>query len=697
MKMTIKKTAISLTAAMVLFGSVATYKVMAVNNIKLLVDGKDITQLSSPIIENDRTLVPIRFISEELGATVTWNNDERSVFVQKGNESVLLRIGSNLVQYDNGADYDISDVAPKIYNDRTYVPLRLVSNALGIAVDWNDASRTVLVDSTRQGDKTEFFDIKLLTQNPGQTINGKTNLQLGTSELFTSAGNEVRFLLLEPSTGKGFILARGNLVNGSYTFLPRIEDNGSKILVGAIYDKNGKFLGGDSIPVNISISPIVNIKNINNGQVITGSTSIEADINFFPAYVKYEITNLNTGKVSLTEEQDPLGAFTWSPDVIQNGNHSIRVIAYDSNNNSYPGTSIDVQVAMTRSLDLGGVTEGQTINNSVNLIAKRNFEGVTGTEFLMKNVSTGLVSTIGKIPYGGYKWTPGPNDTGTKELIVKVTVSDGTVYESDPIRVYVEGSPKVLLEGIGPNQVVTGTTKLKVNSNVNLDSVSYYIINSKGTKKAIATNMAPTQEISYTPASSDAGNVSIQAEGNYQGKKLISDKINFKVYLGTIYESKPVIEQDKFIGFASGLAKNSYQNTGMSAALQTAQAILETGWGQKVPVDKYTGVLSNNLFGIKGSGPKGSVTSNTWEVYNGVSYRVDAEFRAYDNPSQSWADHKEFLNRDRYTYFRGVMFDYMQGAWALKRAGYATDPQYPMKLMKLINQYNLYELDKVGI
>src|SRR5690606_5174736 len=134
-----------------------------------------------------------------------------------------------------------------------------------------------------------------------------------------------------------------------------------------------------------------------------------------------------------------------------------------------------------------------------------------------------------------------------------------------------------------------------------------------------------------------------------------------------------------------------------SAALQTAQSILETGWGQSVPVDEYTGQLSNNLFGIKGVGSAGSVTSNTWEVYNGVTYRIDAEFRAYNSPEESWADHKEFLNRDRYTGFREVMFDYTQGAWALKRAGYATDPEYAIKLMRLIEQYNLDELDKVGI
>ena len=46
---------------------------------------------------------------------------------------------------------------------------------------------------------------------------------------------------------------------------------------------------------------------------------------------------------------------------------------------------------------------------------------------------------------------------------------------------------------------------------------------------------------------------------------------------------------------------------------------------------------------------------------------------------------------------RDVMYDYSQGAWALKRAGYATDPEYALKLMNLINQYNLDELDKVGI
>jgi len=686
-------------AVMLVFSGNTSREVMAADPIKLIVDGKDITSLSSPIIENDRTLVPIRFISEELGANVTWNNNDRTALVQKGTSSVLLRIGSQLVEYNNGGDYELSDVAPKIFNDRTFVPLRLISNALGIGIEWNNDNRSVYVDSSKTSESTSFFDVKIMTQIPGQAIEGKTQLQLGTSEIYISEGNVVKYLLLDPSTAKGFVVASGDQITGTYDWLPKIEDIGNKVLVGAIYDKNGKFVAGDSIPVNINVNPRVALTGLNEGQVIQSSTSIGADINFVASYIKYEITNLNTGKVTLTEEQDPLGKFNWSPMTGDNGLYSIKVIAYDKNNNAYPSTpiTVNVQVSLVRSLALGGVKAGSTINKAVTLSAVRNFD-VSETEFLIRDVNTGVISTIAKIPYGGYKWIPGPQDSGVKELIVRVT-AQGTVYDSDPVRVTIDGNPNILLEGIGPKQVVTGQVKLKVTSNVNLDSVNYILTNLKtGTRRVLASNISPTAEYTYTPTSSDAGDMIIQAEGIYQGKKLSSEQIKFKVYLGETYGPKPIIAKDKFLGLASGLARTSYEKTGMSAALQTAQAILETGWGQSVPVDKYTGVLSNNLFGIKGVGPAGAVISNTWEVYNGVTYRVDAEFRAYPSVELSWMDHKDFLlNRDRYAGFKSVMFDYTQGAWALKRAGYATDPQYPIKLMKLINQYNLQELDKVGI
>ena len=136
----------------------------------------------------------------------------------------------------------------------------------------------------------------------------------------------------------------------------------------------------------------------------------------------------------------------------------------------------------------------------------------------------------------------------------------------------------------------------------------------------------------------------------------------------------------------------------MTASLQVAQAILETGWGQYIPVDKYSGKFSNNLFGVKGSASNGSVTSNTWEVYNGVSFRTDADFRAYNKVEESWDDHsKLLLDKSRYQPYRDVMYDSTLGAYAIRRCGYATDPNYPMKLIDIIDMYDLEILDRVGV
>jgi flagellum-specific peptidoglycan hydrolase FlgJ len=186
------------------------------------------------------------------------------------------------------------------------------------------------------------------------------------------------------------------------------------------------------------------------------------------------------------------------------------------------------------------------------------------------------------------------------------------------------------------------------------------------------------------------------------GKVWTTDKVKFRVFLGKIYPDKiPVSSKDEFKAFAKQASVDVYRETGMSAALQTAQSFLETGYGQSVPMDKYTGRVSYNLFGIKGVGPAGAVVSNTWEVYNGVKYTIDAEFRAYNNLTESWRDHAGFLLWDssparytRYAPFRAVMSDPVQGAWALRRTGYATDPDYPTKLIGIMNANGLWKLDE---
>src|SRR5699024_6508550 len=96
---------------------------LAASPIKLVVNGKDITSLANPIIENGRTLVPIRFITEELGGKVDWKDKEKRVIIKRDNLSVNLKIDSHLVSYEDGQkNYSLIDVAPKIIDGHTFIP-----------------------------------------------------------------------------------------------------------------------------------------------------------------------------------------------------------------------------------------------------------------------------------------------------------------------------------------------------------------------------------------------------------------------------------------------------------------------------------------------------------------------------------------------------------------------------------------------
>lgn len=182
----------------------------AASSIKLIVDGKDITSKSAPIVKNNRTLVPVRFISEELGAKVTWIAEDGVVKIEKDNRTILLKLDSRLVQYiDEKENYFLSDVAPIAMNGRTYAPLRLVSNALGIGIQWDGANNAVKVDSNIKSIFTPFFQEKISTINSGQAINGKMELQIQAPNGTPKNGVEIKYLLLDPKTAKGRVVASG--------------------------------------------------------------------------------------------------------------------------------------------------------------------------------------------------------------------------------------------------------------------------------------------------------------------------------------------------------------------------------------------------------------------------------------------------------------------------------------------------------
>lgn len=125
------------------------------------------------------------------------------------------------------------------------------------------------------------------------------------------------------------------------------------------------------------------------------------------------------------------------------------------------------------------------------------------------------------------------------------------------------------------------------------------------------------------------------------------------------------------------------QEYGIPASITLAQGILESGAGEG-----RLAIEGNNHFGIK--------CHKDW-IGDGI-YHDDDElqecFRKYDDASQSYEDHARFLKRKRYSsLFDLSVTDYKGWANGLKACGYATDPQYPDKLVGIIELYELYSYD----
>jgi len=149
-------------------------------------------------------------------------------------------------------------------------------------------------------------------------------------------------------------------------------------------------------------------------------------------------------------------------------------------------------------------------------------------------------------------------------------------------------------------------------------------------------------------------------------------------------------DQRDFILHLGELAVADMHRTGVPASLTVAQAILESNWGKSALT-----VKANALFGIKaaGSWTGKTHTMQTTEYIGGKQIITTAAFRAYGSWSDSIADHSALLTGlPRYKDVIGEQ-DYRAACKAIKKAGYATDPDYDVKLINLIELYKLSSYD----
>lgn len=113
--------------------------------VAVMIDGKKLSLDVPPVIVGGRTLVPLRAIFEALGADVTWIGEKQTVVAVRGRTNISLPVGETAALI-NGTPNKL-DVPAQIVAGRTLVPVRFVSESLGALVDWDNTTRTVTIVS----------------------------------------------------------------------------------------------------------------------------------------------------------------------------------------------------------------------------------------------------------------------------------------------------------------------------------------------------------------------------------------------------------------------------------------------------------------------------------------------------------------------------------------------------------------------
>ncbi|MBQ8301800.1 MAG: copper amine oxidase N-terminal domain-containing protein [Clostridia bacterium] len=217
-----KKLLSVLLSAVMLFGSISA--VNAENDVKVILDGTELTFDVPPQIIEGRTLVPLRVIFEALGADVTWEGETQTVTATKGDATIQMIIGSSAMYID---DESITlDVPPQIIDGRTLVPARAVAESFGAEVEWDGENRIVTITSAVEEAKYEIkYDDTLERQ-----AHYMRDFQIKNITKNTDGDFEITYTLRTFMEGRGTVVVEFNC----------LDANGS-----VIGNFSGSFLGSD--------------------------------------------------------------------------------------------------------------------------------------------------------------------------------------------------------------------------------------------------------------------------------------------------------------------------------------------------------------------------------------------------------------------------------------------------------------------
>jgi hypothetical protein len=155
------KRLITLLAVCVFFSGMT--EAFAASDIKVVINGQSQTYDQPPVVKKGRTLVPLRGIFEALGAEVKWDGDTQTVTAIKGQTEIRLQIGWAMAYKNDKAV--MLDVPAQLINGRTMVPVRFIAESLGAEVKWNADTQTVVVNDRTVSNKVALEEIFELVQD----------------------------------------------------------------------------------------------------------------------------------------------------------------------------------------------------------------------------------------------------------------------------------------------------------------------------------------------------------------------------------------------------------------------------------------------------------------------------------------------------------------------------------------------------
>lgn len=293
--------------------------------IEIYIDQQKIESDVAPVIINNRTLVPIRVISENLGAKVEWDGTERKVLIQTTSKTIVLKIDYKKALI-NGKEVNL-DVPPTILKNRTMVPLRFISEALGADVSWDGENRRVDIKQQRaqiinftqgelNGDKAVIIygEGKLdynIVEDTGKKLVFDINAELATPDNRISIDNIIEKAIIEKIKGES------PLSRVTIDFSNKVDYE-----IKQSTDKQTIYVISKYSPANNKLN---NVKLEKDGDELTAyiKTDVPADYNYFslsnPDRLVIEINNTVLSEIDIDIPENEyvenvrLGQFSVNP------------------------------------------------------------------------------------------------------------------------------------------------------------------------------------------------------------------------------------------------------------------------------------------------------------------------------------------------------------------------------------------------